>query len=105
IRSMNEYYSDIGEDLFNAYQYTDRQEAAYQLLRRVLSWDMQTHWVLQPYNMLGWLTHRKRFYNKAQFSLLGNSIAENEAKANAYLDSGLVFAERMKPYNQGLFSE
>lgn len=105
IRPVHEDYSAIAEGLFNAYQYTDRQEAAYQLLRRVLRWDMQKHWVLQPYNMLAWLTHRNRFYTKAQFSFLGNSIAENEAKANAYLDSGLVFAERMKPYNQGLFSE
>jgi hypothetical protein len=60
-------YSTTAYHLFQAYEYTDSEEKAYALLRRVQAWDMQKNWMLEPYNMLAWITHRNRFYDSKKY--------------------------------------
>jgi hypothetical protein len=98
-------YSTTAYHLFQAYEYTDSEEKAYALLRRVQAWDMQKNWMLEPYNMLAWITHRNRFYDSKKYHFLKEDITANEQLANAYLDSALAKSQVMRRYNESLFSE
>lgn len=98
-------YSTTAYYLFQAYQNAQMDDKSYLLLRRVQKWDLQKNWMLEPYNMLAWITHRNRFYTANKYSFLKNSIAENEVLANAYLDSALLHAQKYRKLNSALFSE
>lgn len=98
-------YSTTAYNLFQAYENTGLEEKAYQLLRRVQAWNLQKNWMLEPYNMLAWITHRNRFYDTKKYSFLKQHISANEHLANLYLDSALQKSHEMKRYNEPLFSE
>lgn len=105
VQALHVDYSTIAYHLFQAYQNAQMDDKSYLLLRRVQKWDLQKNWMLEPYNMLAWITHRNRFYTKQKFSFLRNNIEENEKLANAYLDSALMHSQKMNFYNKTLFSE
>lgn len=105
VQTLHVDYSTIAYHLFQAYQNAQMEEGSYTLLRRVQKWGMQRNWMLEPYNMLAWLTHRNRFYTAKKHPFLYNSIAQNEKLANAYLDSALERSQQMARYNGSIFQD
>src|SRR5690606_19907635 len=96
-------YTHIAYLLMNCYSNMEEPQKVYDLLRRVLRWNFQRDFYMDAYNYLGWTVHRNRFFTKDQYSFLGNSVAENEALALRYLDSGLRKIERDRLVNREIF--
>lgn len=96
-------YTTIASDLVHAYNSMDEPEKAMKLLRRSLKYKFQREYYLDIYNLMAWTVHRNRFYTSAKYSFLKNSIDENEALANSYLDSAMRNIERNKSLNANLF--
>lgn len=105
VQQLHVDYSTIAYYLFQAFQNADLNEQSYSLIRRVQKQDLQKNWMLEPYNMLSWITHRNRFYTSAKYSFLKDNIAANELLANAYLDSALQHSNKYGQLNSSLFSE
>ncbi|XZF13516.1 tetratricopeptide repeat protein [Chitinophagaceae bacterium MMS25-I14] len=89
--------------LLQCYMNMDDAEQSNKLLRRVLKWNLQRDLYLDVYNYLAWNVHRNRFYTSSKYSFLKNSIDENEALANRYLDSGLRRISRNMALNAHIF--
>jgi len=96
-------YTQIAYLLMNCYSNMEEPQRVYDLLRRVLRWNFQRDLYMDAYDYLGWTVHRNRFYTAAQYPFLKNSVAENEALALRYLDSGMRKIERDKLVNRGIF--
>jgi Tfp pilus assembly protein PilF len=96
-------YTHIAYLLMNCYSNMEEPQKVYDLLRRVLRWNFQRDFYMDAYNYLGWTVHRNRFFTKDQYSFLGNSVADNEALALRYLDSGLRKIERDRLVNREIF--
>ncbi len=92
-------YTQIAIYLVNCYSNMEDPEKVFALLQRAKRWNFQRDMYLDIYNWLGWIVHRNRFYTSAKYSFLKNSIDENEALANRYLDSGLRKIHRDVVYN------
>ncbi len=80
-------YSFIAYQLMDCLSNIERPDEVYALLRRAQKWNFQFEGVMQPYCYLAWTTHRNRFYTSARYHFLKNSVEENEALAQRYLDS------------------
>lgn len=93
-------YSIIAYQLMECLSNTERPDAVYELLRRVQKWNLQYEGVMQPYCYLAWTTHRNRFYTQDKYHFLKNSVAENEALAQRYLDSAGAKIKRDLPLNR-----
>ncbi len=89
--------------LMNCYSNMEDAGEVYKLLRRVIRMNFQRDYYMDSYNYLGWLIHRNRYYTNTKYPFLKNSIDENEALANRYLDSGLRRIEINKKVNTGIF--
>ena len=96
-------YSLIALYLMNCYSNMEQPDKVYTLLQRALHWNFQRDFYLDAYDYLGWTVHRNRFYTGSKYSFLKNSIIENEALANKYLDSGLRKIARDKVENAHIF--
>ncbi len=96
-------YTHIAFYLMNCYSNMEEPQRVYDLLRRVLRWNFQRDLYMDAYNYLGWTVHRNRFYTSEKYPFLKNSIAENEALAHRYLDSGMRKIERDKIVNREIF--
>jgi len=95
-------YTMMANYLMNCYSNTDQPEKAFATVRRSLRWNFQNQYYMDAYNYLAWIVHRNRFYTHDQYGFLKNSIDENEALANRYLDSSMRTALRNEPYNDKL---
>ncbi|MBU3677324.1 MAG: hypothetical protein FGM54_09150, partial [Chitinophagaceae bacterium] len=73
--------------LYQCYSNSKQTEKAWQLLRRATQVDLQDEFMTETYNLMAWTVHRNRMLTQQQLPFLKNSIAENEAYANALLDS------------------
>jgi hypothetical protein len=89
-------YTMLAYYLMNCYSNTDQVEKTYALLRRVAKFNLQRQYYMDAYDYLAWTVHRNRFYTKAKYSFLGNSIDENEQLAQRYLDTAMRVIERNK---------
>jgi hypothetical protein len=58
---------------------------------------------MDSYNTMAWIFHRNRVYTPSQFPFLKNSVKENVAAANRYLDSALMKIHNDMPVNNGLY--
>lgn len=96
-------YSIIANALVHAYGNTDEPEKAIPILRRAIDYNFQREYYLDPYNMLAWNVHRNRFYTSEKYAFLRNTIDENEALANSYLDSGMARINKNKYINSNLY--
>ncbi|MEI8279448.1 MAG: hypothetical protein WCG87_06765 [Bacteroidota bacterium] len=96
-------YTQIALFLMNCYNNTEQPEKTYALLKRVLKWNFQREFYMDAYNYLAWTVHRNRFYTSAKYPFLKNSIDENEALANHYLDLGLKKIEKDMIINAHVF--
>ncbi len=96
-------YTMIALYLKNCYENMEATEQTYSLLRRVLKWRFQRDYYMDVYNYLGWIVHRNRYYTSEKYPFLKNSIEENEALANKYLDSGLRRIQVNKWVNREIF--
>lgn len=96
-------YTMIALYLKNCYENMEKPEATYALLRRTLKWRFQRDYYMDAYNYLGWIVHRNRYYTSEKYPFLKNSIEENEALANKYLDSGLRRIQRNRWVNREIF--
>ncbi len=81
-------YALIVNYLNQCYLNTEQPDKLYALLRRYIKWNFQREF-FDAYNYMMWVTHRNRFYTAEKYPFLRNSIEENEALANRYLDTAL----------------
>lgn len=102
--TLHQDYSIIAYYLENAYAYAGQVNKAYEVIQKVIQYNFQKHYGLVPYTALAWLVHRNRFYTKAQYVFLGNSIQENETLAHAYLDSANIEIDRNITINSSVLS-
>jgi hypothetical protein len=102
IRILQPDYTMIAYYLMQCYANTDQPDKVFNLLRRTLKWRLQFSYYMDTYNYMAWTVHRNRFYTSSKYPFLKNSIAENEALANRYLDSSLMMIQRNKAINEPL---
>ena len=95
-------YAINAQYLMNCYSNTEQPEKVMELMRRILHWNFQRDY-LDPYIYLAWTVHRNRFYTHDKYAFLKNSIKENEALAQRYLDSSLIKINRGKALNKTIF--
>lgn len=96
-------YAIIVNYLNQCYLNTEQPEKVYALLRRYIKWNFQREF-FDAYNYMMWVTHRNRFYTKEKYPFLRNSIEENEALANRYLDTALRRLARNAAFNVGVYN-
>jgi hypothetical protein len=96
-------YAIIVNYLNQCYLNTEQPEQVYALMRRYLKWNFQRDF-FDAYDYLMWVTHRYRFYTSEKYFFLKNSIAENEALANRYLDTALMRIRRNARFNMGVYN-
>ncbi|MBS1643529.1 MAG: hypothetical protein JST36_00690 [Bacteroidetes bacterium] len=96
-------YAIIVNYLNQCYLNTEQPDKAYTLLRKYVKWNFQREF-FDAYNYLMWVTHRNRFYTSAKYSFLKNSIADNEALANRYLDTAIFRLKRNAQFNVGVYN-
>ncbi|WP_123985354.1 hypothetical protein [Taibaiella soli] len=96
-------YTMVAYYLLQCYMNMEDAEQANALLRRALKWNFQRDFYLDVYNYLAWNVHRNRFYTSKKFSFLKNSIDENEALANRFLDSGYRRIIKNAAFNAHIF--
>lgn len=82
-------YAEIANLLWTCYGNINEPEKAFQVAKEAEKWNFQRDF-FSTASAKAWLMHRNRFYNHSNYSFLKNSIAENEALALSYLDSGVV---------------
>lgn len=104
IRIIQPDYTRIANYLMNCYSNTNQEEKLFKLLRHILKWNFQRHYYMDTYDYMAWTVHRNRFYTSSKFSFLKNSIDENEALANSYLDSSLMKINKNTAINDGVFA-
>ena len=92
-------YTQIAYYLMSCYSNTDQPDKAFSVIRRSLHWNFQNQAYMDAYNYMAWTVHRNRFFKHDKYAFLRNSIDENEALANKYLDSAMRIAIRNKPLN------
>ncbi len=80
-------YSLLAYNLMECYNNVEQPQDAYNVIRRSQRWNFQREFYMQSYNYLAWTVHRNRFYTRAKYAFLRNSIPENEQLANSFLDS------------------
>ncbi len=73
--------------LYQCYANSQQTEKSWQMLRRATQVDLQDEFMTETYNLMAWTVHRNRLLTQKQLPFLKNSIAENEAYADALLDS------------------
>lgn len=98
-------YSMIAASLMECYSNIELPERAFDIVMRVRQFNFQRHYFFPAYANAAWLVHRHRFYTTEQLNFLGNDIKENEQRAQAYLDSGLVKIEENSRINAGIFPD
>ncbi|PSK92638.1 hypothetical protein B0I18_103215 [Taibaiella chishuiensis] len=96
-------YSLVAYNLMECYNNVEQPQDAYNVIRRSQRWNFQREFYMQSYNYLAWTVHRNRFYTKAKYPFLKNSIPENEQLANAFLDSAFKKIRTDKRLNSALF--
>lgn len=97
-------YTTIAYYLLMCYNNMEEPEKSFDLVRRVMKWNFQRDYFnMDVYNHLAWIVHRNRYYTSGKYSFLKNSINENEALANRYLDSQLRRIAINKRLNREIF--
>jgi hypothetical protein len=91
-------YAMIVDYLNKCYLNTEQPDKVYTLLHRYIKWNFQREF-FDAYDYLSWITHRNRFYTHEKYAFLKNSIDENEALANRYLDTAVMRILRNAQYN------
>src|SRR4051812_34926577 len=100
------YQSDYGLIAYlldRCYQNVEMPDKAMEVLEAVRDKNMQLENTVSPYNTMAWIYHRNRVYTSKQFPFLKNSVKENVATANKYLDSAIMKLQKDTPMNAGLF--
>ncbi len=95
-------YAIIVNFLNQCYLNTEQPDENYKLLRKYISYNFQREF-FDAYNYLMWITHRNRFYTKAKYAFLGNSLGENEALSQRYLDSAVMRIRRNARFNETIY--
>lgn len=83
-------YQQMAEDLFHCYLNTDQYEAAYKLCDRVAAFNMKFEYYFNPYTSKNWIVNKVRTYTQKDYSFLKNSVTENIALAQLYLDTAVM---------------
>jgi hypothetical protein len=96
-------YGFISNLLESCYQNVEMPDKAFAVLNRVREYNFQLEQNVTSYNTMAWIFHRNRVYTSKQFPFLKNSVKENVATANKYLDSALMKIQNDMPLNVGLF--
>lgn len=92
-------FSVIAHHLTDCYSYTNRPDSAFDIAMRFGAYNLQYEGAFGSFDTKAWLVHRNRFYTSETFGFLKNTITENEALANAYLDSAMIKIRKDKPLN------
>jgi Tfp pilus assembly protein PilF len=96
-------YGLITYFLSRCYQNVELQDKAMEVLTHIRDRNFQVEINMDSYNTMAWIFHRNRVYTPSQFPFLKNSVKENVAAANRYLDSALMKIHNDMPVNNGLY--
>jgi len=89
--------------LESCYQNVEMPDKAMDVLYHLRNRNFQVEMAGSAYNTMAWIYHRNRVYTSKQFPFLKNSVRENVATANRYLDSALLKLYNDAPMNNGLY--
>ena len=93
-------YTEIAYQLMTCLSNIEQQDEVYKLLRHIQKYNFQNEGNIQTYCFLAWTVHRCRFYTSSKYNFLKNSVNENEALAQRFLDSAMLKINRDKGLNQ-----
>lgn len=96
-------YSIIAIELAESYSNIDEPQEAFKIAEKVKKFNFQRDYYFNPYIQMAWIVHRNRFYKTDKYSFLKNTIPENEALANTYLDDALKKIQRDKITNRQIY--
>jgi Tfp pilus assembly protein PilF len=96
-------YGLITYFLSRCYQNVERQDKAMEVLTHIRDRNFQVEINMDSYNTMAWIFHRNRVYTSSLFPFLKNTVKENVAAANRYLDSALQKIQTDLPVNNGLY--
>ncbi len=96
-------YGLITYFLSRCYQNVEKQDKAMEVLNHIRDRNFQVEINMDSYNTMAWIFHRNRVYTSRQFPFLKNTVKENVAAANGYLDSALQKIQNDLPVNNGLY--
>ena len=96
-------YGLITYFLSRCYQNVELQDKAMEVLTHIRDRNFQVEINMDSYNTMAWIFHRNRVYTSSQFPFLKNTVKENVAAANRYLDSALMKIRNDMPVNNGLY--
>jgi hypothetical protein len=96
-------YGLITYFLNRCYENLEDQTKAMAVLYHLRDRNFQMEVNMSSYNTMAWIFHRNRMYTSKQFPFLKNSVNENVAAANRYLDSALRKIQLDMPVNNGLY--
>ncbi|MCX8490054.1 MAG: tetratricopeptide repeat protein [Cyclobacteriaceae bacterium] len=96
-------YGLITYFLGRCYQNVELQDKAIEVLEHIRDRNFQVEINMDSYNTMAWIFHRNRVYTSKQFPFLKNSVEENVAAANRYLDLALQKIQNDMPVNNGLY--
>jgi hypothetical protein len=96
-------YGLITYFLSRCYQNVEKQDKAMNVLNHIRDRNFQVEINMDSYNTMAWIFHRNRVYTSSQFPFLKNTVKENVAAANRYLDSALQKIQNDLPVNNGLY--
>lgn len=83
-------YQQMADDLFHCYLNTDQYEAAYKLCDRVAAFNLKFEYYFNPNTSKNWIVNKVRTYTQKDYSFLKNSVTENIALAQLYLDTAVM---------------
>lgn len=97
------HYGLITYFLGRCYQNVEKQEKAMEVLRHIRDRNFQVEITSDSYNSMAWIFHRNRMYTSKNFPFLKNSVQQNVAAANKFLDSAILKIRNDFAVNNGLY--
>lgn len=92
-------YQRLADALSECYMNTEQNQECFDLATHVQQYNLQTSYYYMAFIRKSWLVHRSRFYTSAKYRFLKNSVGQNEAQAQLYLDSAVMKIKNDAKFN------
>lgn len=88
--SVQNDYQELANQLYDCYMNTEQYGLAYGLCRNVLDRKLIMEYYFTGYTSLTWITNKLKTKTSKDYYFLENTVADNLALANRYLDTALI---------------
>lgn len=81
----------------------ERQEIAFNYLKKFKKKGLQKTFFIEPNNSMSWILHRCRVFTNSKYDFCKNSIEENELAALRHIDSSMYQVRKFYNWNAKIF--